>query len=310
MSDNRGSAQIGVTGLAVMGRNLARNLARHGYRVALHNRTYERTRSLVAEHGHEGTFIASESTADFVSSLRRPRAIIIISAEHGQPFLQLAVATDGRVALGRVRIGHADFRLSHAGQNLVQAASLEYPVGGQNLKITHPGVLRQIADRSAAAHSPGGRLALASQHLQERGLASAVPADEADLVASRDLEGDIVDEQARASAQLKIINRDHRGIARSQNFSNGTKGTSVGPSHHVALGVPSREQRLHAAESTEATAPPGKPLPAERTPAARLRDGLRDRSRKAGSIPQSIPAWQSWNRSAARLGWIWSAGAS
>ena len=32
-------AQIGVTGLAVMGRNLARNLARNGYAVALHNRT-------------------------------------------------------------------------------------------------------------------------------------------------------------------------------------------------------------------------------------------------------------------------------
>jgi len=78
MSENAGTAQIGVTGLAVMGRNLARNLARHGYRVALHNRTYERTRSLVAEHGHEGTFVPSESAADFVGSLQRPRAIIIM----------------------------------------------------------------------------------------------------------------------------------------------------------------------------------------------------------------------------------------
>src|SRR5689334_5680690 len=72
------SAQIGVTGLAVMGRNLARNLARNGYRVALHNRSPERTRSLVAEHGHEGTFVASESLPDFVNSLERPRAIIIM----------------------------------------------------------------------------------------------------------------------------------------------------------------------------------------------------------------------------------------
>jgi 6-phosphogluconate dehydrogenase len=78
MSQSQESAQIGVTGLAVMGRNLARNLARHGYRVALHNRTFERTRSLVAEHGHEGTFIPSESMKDFVASLERPRAIIIM----------------------------------------------------------------------------------------------------------------------------------------------------------------------------------------------------------------------------------------
>ncbi len=48
-------AQIGVTGLAVMGRNLARNFARHGHRVAIHNRTYAKTESLLAEAGHEGT---------------------------------------------------------------------------------------------------------------------------------------------------------------------------------------------------------------------------------------------------------------
>jgi 6-phosphogluconate dehydrogenase len=74
------TAQIGVTGLGVMGRNLARNLARHGYLVAVHNRTYERTRSLIAEHEHEGTFIPSESVAGFVASLGRPRAIIIMVA--------------------------------------------------------------------------------------------------------------------------------------------------------------------------------------------------------------------------------------
>jgi 6-phosphogluconate dehydrogenase len=78
MSDNTGTAQIGVTGLAVMGRNLARNLARHGFTVALHNRSPERTRSLVAEHGDEGTFVPSESIEDFVASLEQPRAIIIM----------------------------------------------------------------------------------------------------------------------------------------------------------------------------------------------------------------------------------------
>ena len=72
------NADIGVTGLAVMGRNLARNLARHGYVVALHNRSPERTRSLVKEHGDEGTFIPGESMQDFVASLERPRAIIIM----------------------------------------------------------------------------------------------------------------------------------------------------------------------------------------------------------------------------------------
>ncbi|WP_433616076.1 NADP-dependent phosphogluconate dehydrogenase [Dactylosporangium sp. CA-139114] len=71
-------AQIGVTGLAVMGRNLARNLARNGYTVAVHNRSYERTRRLVDEFAHEGTFVPSESMADFVACLARPRAVIIM----------------------------------------------------------------------------------------------------------------------------------------------------------------------------------------------------------------------------------------
>jgi 6-phosphogluconate dehydrogenase len=80
------SADIGVTGLGVMGRNLARNLARHGHTVALHNRTYARTTALVDEHGSEGTFLPSESLADFVASLTEPRAVIIM--------VQAGAATD------------------------------------------------------------------------------------------------------------------------------------------------------------------------------------------------------------------------
>jgi len=78
MTEQPDTADIGVTGLAVMGRNLARNLARHGYAVALHNRSPERTRSLVAEHGDEGRFLPSESMAGFVASLQRPRVVIVM----------------------------------------------------------------------------------------------------------------------------------------------------------------------------------------------------------------------------------------
>src|SRR3954467_10485874 len=73
-----GTAQIGVTGLAVMGRNLARNFARNGFTVAIHNRSYAKTQSLVADHGDEGTFVPSESMADFVASLERPRKVVIM----------------------------------------------------------------------------------------------------------------------------------------------------------------------------------------------------------------------------------------
>ncbi|MFI6091245.1 NADP-dependent phosphogluconate dehydrogenase [Streptomyces sp. NPDC051218] len=78
------SAQIGVTGLAVMGRNLARNFARNGYTVALHNRTAAKTHALVEEFGDEGDFIATETAKEFVAALERPRRLVIM-VKAGEP---------------------------------------------------------------------------------------------------------------------------------------------------------------------------------------------------------------------------------
>ncbi|GAA1060810.1 NADP-dependent phosphogluconate dehydrogenase [Agromyces bracchium] len=78
------SANIGVVGLAVMGSNLARNLAsREGNTVAVFNRSPERTHTLTGEHPEAG-FVASESYDDFVASLAKPRtAIIMVQAGRG-----------------------------------------------------------------------------------------------------------------------------------------------------------------------------------------------------------------------------------
>ena len=72
------TAQIGVTGLGVMGRNLARNFARHGYTVALHNRTASRVTDIVRQFGHEGTFVPAQTAEEFVASLERPRRLLIM----------------------------------------------------------------------------------------------------------------------------------------------------------------------------------------------------------------------------------------
>ncbi|MBT2209966.1 NADP-dependent phosphogluconate dehydrogenase [Actinomadura sp. NEAU-AAG7] len=71
-------ARIGVTGLAVMGRNLARNLARHGHPVAVHNRTSARTKALVEQFGDEGTFLPADTPEEFVASLERPRRLVVM----------------------------------------------------------------------------------------------------------------------------------------------------------------------------------------------------------------------------------------
>jgi 6-phosphogluconate dehydrogenase len=77
-------ADLGVTGLAVMGANLARNAARKGFRVALHNRSNEKTDHLVAEHGKEGKFTATHSIEEFVAALAKPR-VILIMVKAGKP---------------------------------------------------------------------------------------------------------------------------------------------------------------------------------------------------------------------------------
>jgi 6-phosphogluconate dehydrogenase len=77
-------ADLGVLGLAVMGANLARNAARHGFSVALYNRHADRTDALIREHGGEGSFVPTKSLAEFVSALKTPR-IVIVMVKAGRP---------------------------------------------------------------------------------------------------------------------------------------------------------------------------------------------------------------------------------
>lgn len=48
MTTNEMIADVGIVGLGVMGRNLALNLADHGYRVAVYNRTIATMERFVA----------------------------------------------------------------------------------------------------------------------------------------------------------------------------------------------------------------------------------------------------------------------
>ncbi len=75
---------FGLTGLAVMGQNLARNVAHKGFPIAVHNRTTEKTDKFMDEHGSEGALTGSKSVEDFVNALQTPRAIMIM-VKAGQP---------------------------------------------------------------------------------------------------------------------------------------------------------------------------------------------------------------------------------
>ena len=72
------SARIGVIGLAVMGQNLARNIARNGFPIAVYNRTYARTEELISQFSSEGAFTPAKALPEFVAAIQRPRAIILM----------------------------------------------------------------------------------------------------------------------------------------------------------------------------------------------------------------------------------------
>jgi 6-phosphogluconate dehydrogenase len=73
-----GGSQFGVTGLAVMGANIARNVAHHGIPVAVHNRSTSRTEEFMREHGSEGPIAGASSLEEFVEALDQPRTILVM----------------------------------------------------------------------------------------------------------------------------------------------------------------------------------------------------------------------------------------
>lgn len=76
-------ADIGVIGMAVMGKNLALNIESRGYRVGIFNRTASRTEQVVAEHPDKN-FVPTYSLESFVDSLETPRRILIM-VKAGEP---------------------------------------------------------------------------------------------------------------------------------------------------------------------------------------------------------------------------------
>ena len=73
------TSEIGLIGLAVMGQNLALNIADHGFRISVYNRTTSKMEAFVAENPNTpGGLEGFETLEQFVASLKRPRKIIIL----------------------------------------------------------------------------------------------------------------------------------------------------------------------------------------------------------------------------------------
>lgn len=69
--------EIGVIGMAVMGRNLALNIESRGYSVSIYNRSKDKTDEVMAEHPDK-QLVPYYTLPDFVNSLEKPRRILIM----------------------------------------------------------------------------------------------------------------------------------------------------------------------------------------------------------------------------------------
>ena len=75
-------SDIGLIGLAVMGQNLALNIADHGFAISVYNRTTAKTDEFVKENPNTpGKLTGSVTMKDFAASLKKPRkAVILVKA--------------------------------------------------------------------------------------------------------------------------------------------------------------------------------------------------------------------------------------
>ncbi len=93
------SADIGLCGLGVMGANLVLNLADHGYKVAVYNRTVEKAVAFAASPEAAGRIIACATPKEFLGAIKKPAPIIMMikagppvdeQIEHFLPYLNPA----------------------------------------------------------------------------------------------------------------------------------------------------------------------------------------------------------------------------
>jgi 6-phosphogluconate dehydrogenase len=96
---------IGVIGLAVMGENLALNIERNGFPIAVYNRSYDKTATFLSGRANGKNVVGAKTIAEFTTALERPRRIIALVKAGGpvdavveelKPYLQAGdIVVDG-----------------------------------------------------------------------------------------------------------------------------------------------------------------------------------------------------------------------
>jgi 6-phosphogluconate dehydrogenase len=119
---------IAVIGMAVMGRNLAMNIAEKGFKVAVYNRSSARTDEALVEAGElASNMIACRSIDELVAALKPPRALLLM-VKAGAAVDETIAQLKPHLAKGDIIIdaGNANYRDSIAHDKGLSAEGLEF----------------------------------------------------------------------------------------------------------------------------------------------------------------------------------------
>jgi 6-phosphogluconate dehydrogenase len=131
-SSSASEPHFGLTGLATMGANVARNVAHHGIPIVVHNRTTSRMQRLLEEHGSEGPISGAESTEDWVAALARPRVLMSL--------VQAGPATDAVIDDIAPHLDKGDILIDGGNANFRDTQRRHAKLAGQGIHFLGAGV--------------------------------------------------------------------------------------------------------------------------------------------------------------------------
>ncbi len=164
-------SDIGLAGLAVMGQNLALNIADHGFQISVYNRTTETMEKFVAANPDTpGGLLGCRTPQEFVRSLSRPRKIIIL--------VKAGAGTDAVIDAFVPLLEAGDILIDGGNANWVDTIRREKDLAGRGLRFIGSGVSGgEEGARFGPSLMPGGDPA-AYQELEPIWNAIAAKVDE------------------------------------------------------------------------------------------------------------------------------------
>jgi 6-phosphogluconate dehydrogenase len=136
-TQNTDTQSVGLVGLAVMGENLALNIADKGFSISVYNRSTDKVDSFLKRAEHEaatglsaagrGKIVGTRTPEEFVASLSRPRRIIMM-VKAGQPVDDTIAKLKPLLAPGDLLVdgGNEHFSITERRAKDVESAGIHY----------------------------------------------------------------------------------------------------------------------------------------------------------------------------------------